>query len=88
MTKNDQNPLTKQPPCPNKRCVFPFNWMGKKYYKCTTDDHDKLWCGIQSNVTKDKTSFLRNGAAGWGNCIEHSVCLGMVEYIIYVYDLI
>ena len=76
-TKNDQNPLTKQPPSPNKPCVFPFNWMGKQYYKCTIDDHDKLWCGTQSNVTKDKTSFLRNGAEHWGNCNDHIVCLGM-----------
>ena len=85
-TKNDQDPKTKKPPSPNQPCVFPFSWMGKQYNNCTKDDHNKFWCGTQSNVTTDKVSVLTNGVTqGWGNCIDSSVCPkdgGRISFII------
>ena len=53
----------KNAPDHNKDCVFPFQYQGKEYVKCTSADTCKgcFWCGTQYNVTSD---------AGWGVCAK------------------
>ena len=35
----------------NGPCVFPFNYDGTSYSKCTTIDHDQPWCATGETVT-------------------------------------
>ena len=50
-------------PDQNKICVFPFNYNGKEYTKCTNDylcSHC-YWCGTEDIV---------GHRTGWGMCLE------------------
>lgn len=40
-----------------KRCVFPFTYLGAKYYRCTKTKHTALWC-----------STTKTYKGKWGNC--------------------
>ena len=74
-TKDDMHIVKMLPPNPNVPCHFPFNWNGKVYNECTTDNHDQLWCGTKENVWENTTSLLMYGVTdGWGNCEESEAC--------------
>ena len=46
-------------------CVFPFTYKGKKYTKCTADDHTQEWCSTTATYSNK-----------WGNCnCDGAVCL-------------
>jgi len=54
---------TKDGPVANKPCVFPFNYGGTKYSKCTTEGNKgKLWCSTEVDAFGD---YVKNK---WGNC--------------------
>ena len=57
VANNDEFPVPEQ----NKECVFPFQYDGIQFFKCTNyySCSTCFWCGTQYNVTK---------AAGWGLC--------------------
>ena len=48
-------------PDQQKRCVFPFQFLGKQYNSCTTylACDSCFWCGTKFNVT---------ATSGWGMC--------------------
>ena len=61
-------------PDPNKECVFPFEYKGLEYTKCTNNSACPtcFWCGTQYGVTD---------TAGWGLC--NTICpkgVGMLFY--------
>ncbi|XP_046850837.1 uncharacterized protein LOC124444299 [Xenia sp. Carnegie-2017] len=41
-------------------CVFPFNYRGVDYFRCTTTDAEKPWCSVTRNYDRDGL---------WGNCV-------------------
>ena len=45
-----------------KTCIFPFNYNGTSYSKCTTAGHDKLWC--PTKVDDEQNTIEEQ----WGNC--------------------
>ena len=51
------------------KCVFPYQYRGKKYTACTTDDADSKnmpWCATTSNFDAD---------GKWGDCVSgHNAC--------------
>ena len=51
-------------------CIFPFNYQGQTFDKCTTFDANagKAWCAVAVNENGDMSS--------WKNCIMSS-CQGM-----------
>ena len=63
MTTNETHTSHKQPvPDQNKSCVFPFNYEGEDYNRCTNYDcPDCFWCGTEYNVTYE---------TGWGLCAQ------------------
>ena len=48
----------------NKNCIIPFNYKGKQYFKCTTDDSEngKAWCATKVN-SEGNVIF-----GNWGDC--------------------
>ena len=41
-------------------CVFPFNYRGVDYFRCTTTDAEEPWCSVTRNYDRDGL---------WGNCV-------------------
>ena len=57
--------MTKDGPDPNKPCVFPFNYGGTSYSKCSTQDNPEPWCATEV----DANGNYEPGIYGkWGNC--------------------
>ena len=63
MTTNDTHTCYGVPaPVKNKSCVFPFNYRGKEYNRCTNYRcRDSFWCGTENTVTDEKN---------WGLCSQ------------------
>ena len=49
-----------------QKCIFPFNYDGTTYSECTSVDHDRPWCAIQTPLTVDIDGNLVDEE--WGNC--------------------
>ncbi|KAL4649143.1 cation-independent mannose-6-phosphate receptor [Arapaima gigas] len=64
-------------PCPpvtdsGEMCVFPFNYLGKRYSQCTTAGRTdgRLWCATTSDYDADKQ---------WGYCVDGELLFMMPE---------
>ena len=55
------------------RCAETYTWNGNTYSGCTTDDHDRPWCGTSSPDCGDGDSGV--GPSGyWDNCDCDNAC--------------
>ena len=75
-------------PDANKPCVFPFQYSGTTYSKCTTKEHDQPWCSTEvddngdqvmgkwkncdSNCGKSKNSFVLLGLCVFCPFLSHT----------------
>ena len=50
-----------------KCCSIPFTYKGIKHHSCTTADHNRLWCSLDSTYT-----------GKWGNCGEYTGCFSLL----------
>ena len=53
-----------------QKCIFPFDYQGKTYHKCTSNDYDndQPWCAYEV----DRTGTLIEDE--WGNCDAACTC--------------
>ena len=51
-----------------QKCIFPFNYEGTTYDKCTSDDNDQPWCAYEV----DSSGTLIEDE--WGNCDAACTC--------------
>ena len=49
-------------PDANKPCIFPFEYSGKTYSKCTAKEHDQPWCSTEVD------GYGKHVKGKWGNC--------------------
>ena len=61
-----------------QKCIFPFNYEGTTYHKCTSVDNDQPWCAYEV----DSEGTLVDDE--WENC-DNTCYLG--KHTKFVYDI-
>ena len=54
------------PTTDGKCCSIPFTYKGIKHHSCTTANHNRLWCSLDSTYT-----------GKWGNCGEYTLSINV-----------
>ena len=56
-------------------CIFPFEYEGKKYEKCTKVQSENFWCATDV----DEDGKYIDGSKSWGycenNCLKRGLCI-------------
>ena len=65
----------KESPRKGMPCIFPFEYEGKKYEKCTKVQSEKFWCATDV----DEDGKYIDGSKSWGycenNCLKRGLCI-------------